>query len=44
MFGWMGKVLWVDLSTGKLKVDKLNQQWLKNFIGGRGLGIYYLRP
>jgi len=42
MFGWMGKLLFVDLTAGNLKEERLDSRVLKDFIGGRGLGIYYL--
>ncbi len=42
MAGWQGKVLWVDLSQGTLTPDPLDPQVAKDYIGGRGLGIYHL--
>ena len=42
MFGWMGKLLFVDLTAGNVKEERLDSRVLKDFIGGRGLGIYYL--
>jgi len=42
MNGWRGKILWVDLSQGKLRTDPLDPQVAKNYIGGRGLGIHFL--
>ncbi|MCP4348088.1 MAG: aldehyde ferredoxin oxidoreductase family protein [Desulfobacterales bacterium] len=42
MYGWRGKVLWVDLTRGELKEENLDPEVAKNYIGGRGLGIYYL--
>ena len=36
--GYMGKVLWVDLSTGKLKDKVINDQYARKFIGGYGFG------
>lgn len=40
--GWVGKVLKVDLSARSHEVEDLNQQWAREFIGGRGLGARYL--
>lgn len=37
MHGWMGKRLRVDLTTGKAVVEKLSPEYLKKWIGGRGL-------
>ncbi len=42
MNGWRGKVLWVNLTEGKFKEDRLDPQVAKDYIGGRGLGIYFL--
>lgn len=42
MFGWRGKVLVVDLSTRRIRENILDPQIAKEYIGGRGLGIYYL--
>ena len=44
MYGWMGKILRVDLTRGNLREEPLEPQVAKDFIGGRGLGIYLLRP
>ena len=38
----MGKLLFVDLTAGNVKEERLDSRVLKDFIGGRGLGIYYL--
>ena len=43
MNGWMGKVLQVDLTAGVCTTETLDPQVAKDYIGGRGLGIYYLR-
>lgn len=42
MFGWCGKLLRVDLSRGETSTEVLDPKVAKDFIGGRGLGIYYL--
>jgi aldehyde:ferredoxin oxidoreductase len=42
MNGWQGKVLRVDLSTKKIKSEPLDFDIAKKYVGGRGLGIYYL--
>jgi len=38
MYGWMGKILRIDLSKGTVKSEALNKEDLKNYIGARGLG------
>ena len=42
MYGWMGKALEVDLSSGKSRSFDLDPEMLHLFIGGRGLGTRLL--
>ncbi len=42
MSGWISKILRVDLMAGKCTVESLDPIVAKDYIGGRGLGIYYL--
>ncbi|MHC1605104.1 MAG: aldehyde ferredoxin oxidoreductase family protein [Candidatus Methanofastidiosia archaeon] len=42
MPGWGGKVLRVDLTGGKIKQEKVGKDLLRKYIGGVGLGSYYL--
>ncbi len=42
MYGWMGKILRVDLTNGVCKEEHLDSAVAKDYIGGRGLGIYLL--
>ena len=42
MYGYNGKVLFVDLSASKLEIRDLPEEVVRNFIGGPGLGAYYL--
>ncbi|MBN1226511.1 MAG: aldehyde ferredoxin oxidoreductase family protein [Deltaproteobacteria bacterium] len=37
--GYMGKILRVDLSTGKIGTEPLNEQIAKDFIGARGYAV-----
>ncbi len=39
MYGYAGHVLHVDLNTGKTRVEKLNEDYAKKYIGGIGLGM-----
>lgn len=39
MRGFMGKVLRVNLTEGKHKVEPLNEEWTAEFLGGRGLAV-----
>ncbi len=39
MNGYAGKVLYVDLSTGNARTEKLNEDVAKKYIGGIGLGM-----
>ena len=36
MHGWRGRLLRVNLSTGKISTDPLDPQVAKDYIGGRG--------
>jgi aldehyde:ferredoxin oxidoreductase len=42
MYGWRGKILRIDLTTGDIKEEELDPKVARDYIGGRGLGIYYL--
>ena len=42
MYGYRGKVLQVDLSTGEIKTEDLPQELLVNYLGGRGLNMQAL--
>jgi len=42
MFGYMGKLLRVNLSKNKITVEKLEEKIARNYIGGRGLGAKIL--
>ena len=39
MLGYSGKVLYVDLSSGRTRTEKLNEEYAKKYIGGIGLGM-----
>ena len=41
-YGWSGRVLRVDLSTGTIKKEDINEEWARQYVGGRGLGARYL--
>jgi len=42
LYGYAGRVLHVDLTTGKTVVEPLNEEYAKKYIGGIGLGIRML--
>jgi len=39
LLGYAGKILYVDLSTGKAKTEKLTEEVAKKYIGGIGLAM-----
>ncbi len=41
-FGYMGKILWVDLSTETIENQELPEEIYKSYIGGRGLSARIL--
>lgn len=38
MYGWMGKIIRVNLTSGTIKTEPLNIKDAKLYLGGRGLG------
>lgn len=42
MYGYMNKMLFVNLSTKEIEVKKIPEEWLRDFIGGPGLGARIL--
>jgi aldehyde:ferredoxin oxidoreductase len=40
MLGYAGRILLVDLSTGKIETQPLKEETAKKYIGGIGLGMY----
>ena len=40
--GWIGKLLRVNLTEGTTSVEPINEEWARDYIGGRGLGARYL--
>ncbi|MBI2192313.1 MAG: aldehyde ferredoxin oxidoreductase family protein [Planctomycetes bacterium] len=41
-YGWTGKLLRVNLSSGQHAVEDIPLAWLKDYVGGRGLAARYL--
>ena len=39
MYGYAGRILYVDLSTGKTHTERLNEEYARKYIGGIGLGM-----
>jgi len=39
LFGYAGRVLYVDLTSGKTHTEPLNEEYAKKYIGGIGLGM-----
>src|SRR5512136_961129 len=42
MFGYLGKILRVDLSRGRLWDEALNEEHARKYVGGSGLAARYL--
>ena len=42
MFGWAGKILYVDLTKGKIWKEPLSKELRMRFIGGRGVNLALL--
>jgi aldehyde:ferredoxin oxidoreductase len=43
MGGYIGKLGWIDLSTGTVKVEEIAEDVRRKYIGGTGLAAYILR-
>lgn len=41
-FGYHGKILHVDLTTGALEVETPEEAFYRTYVGGSALGLYYL--
>ena len=42
LYGWRGKILRVDLTSGKIKEENLDPKVARVALGGRGIGVHYL--
>jgi len=42
-FGWTGRILRVDLTTGTSRREDIPRPWLEEYLGGRGLGVRLMR-
>ena len=42
MFGFAGKILHVDLTTGSLEIEEPPEERYRTYLGGSALGLYYL--
>ena len=42
MSSYNGKLIRLNLTTGQSQVEEIPEQWLKDYVGGRGLGVKYL--
>ena len=42
MYAYTGKILYVDLDTGKHRVDTFDEEFAKTYIGGTGFGVKML--
>ena len=42
MHGWMGTILRVDLTSGKIERELLSEKLTRNYLGGRGINVRML--
>ena len=40
--GWTGTILRVNLTSGEVKKEALNEEWAREYVGGRGVAARYL--
>ena len=43
MGGYAGKMAWIDLTTGAVKVQELSEEVRRKYIGGTALAAYIFR-
>ncbi|MEE8390296.1 MAG: aldehyde ferredoxin oxidoreductase family protein [Anaerolineae bacterium] len=41
-YGYHGKILHIDLTTGKLEVEEPEEAFYRTYMGGSAMGVYYL--
>ena len=41
-YGYTGKILHVDLTTGKMHVEQPRQDFYRRYMGGSAMGMHYL--
>jgi len=42
MYGVMGKLLWVDLTSGEITVESPGDELYREYVGGYGIGVRLL--
>jgi len=42
MFGYHGKILHVDLTTGRITIEEPEEAFFRKYVGGSAMGVYYL--
>jgi aldehyde:ferredoxin oxidoreductase len=42
MSSYNGRLIRLNLNTGKSRVEEIPRQWMKDYLGGRGIGVRYL--
>ncbi|MBC7105540.1 MAG: aldehyde ferredoxin oxidoreductase family protein [Firmicutes bacterium] len=40
--GYRGKILWVDLTTGAVRIEEPRPEFYRTYLGGPGVALYYL--
>jgi aldehyde:ferredoxin oxidoreductase len=40
--GYVGRILKIDLNNGKTEVEEKDETFFRTYLGGRGIGYYYL--
>src|SRR5450759_4167332 len=41
-YGYWRRIIWIDLSTGKIESEEPSDEIYRQYLGGYGLGIHYL--
>ncbi|MGA2502990.1 MAG: aldehyde ferredoxin oxidoreductase family protein [Anaerolineales bacterium] len=41
-FGYWGRIIWINLSTGKIDAEEPPEETYRRYLGGYGLGVHFL--
>jgi len=42
LYGYAGRIAWIDLNDGNVRIEDLEEDLARRFLGGKGLGAYLL--
>ncbi len=42
IFGWTNRIARIDLGSGSIEIEPIDERWRRMFLGGRGLCVFHL--